>query len=99
VQQCVFFALGASGEAMRRFGAPFVHGLAPEPADRNAVFHRDGLGIDFPVQTAARFIQTDSSLSAKSGIPNDAPSSVWDEGMTLNFFRLREITHAVLPVM
>jgi 3-oxoacyl-[acyl-carrier protein] reductase len=24
---------------------------------------------------------------------------VWDEGMTLNFFRLREITHAVLPVM
>ncbi|MGZ8266903.1 MAG: SDR family NAD(P)-dependent oxidoreductase [Burkholderiales bacterium] len=32
-------------------------------------------------------------------IPYDAPQPVWDEGMTLNFFRLRELTHAVLPVM
>ncbi len=32
-------------------------------------------------------------------IPFDAPLSVWDEGMTLNFFRLRELTHAVIPGM
>jgi len=29
----------------------------------------------------------------------EAPSSLWEESMTLNFFRLRELTHAVLPEM
>jgi 3-oxoacyl-[acyl-carrier protein] reductase len=44
----------------------------------------------------------DSLINAAGGsrpIPHDAPASVWDEGMTLNFFRLRELTHAVLPAM
>lgn len=44
----------------------------------------------------------DSLVNAAGGsrpIPYDAPATVWDEGMTVNFFRLRELTHAVLPVM
>ena len=29
----------------------------------------------------------------------DAPAAIWEEAMTLNFMRLRELTHAVLPGM
>ena len=32
-------------------------------------------------------------------LPIDAPNEAWYEGMVLNFYRLREITHAVLPSM
>ena len=29
----------------------------------------------------------------------DAPAALWEEAMTLNFFRLRALTHAVVPGM
>ena len=32
-------------------------------------------------------------------LPLDATKEQWHEGMTLNFYRLRELTHAVLPGM
>ncbi len=32
-------------------------------------------------------------------LPVDAPDSAWDEALTLNFTRLRQLTHAVLPDM
>ena len=32
-------------------------------------------------------------------IPFDAPKADWQEGMTLNFWRLRELTHALVPGM
>jgi 3-oxoacyl-[acyl-carrier protein] reductase len=32
-------------------------------------------------------------------LPVDAPKVAWYEGMTLNFYRVRELTHAVLPSM
>ena len=32
-------------------------------------------------------------------LPIDAPKDAWYEGMILNFYRLRELTHAVLPSM
>lgn len=31
--------------------------------------------------------------------PIDAPRAKWDEGMTLNFFSIRELAHALLPGM
>lgn len=36
---------------------------------------------------------------ASRPIPFDAPRDAWLEGMTLNFFRLRELTHALVPRM
>ena len=36
---------------------------------------------------------------ASRPITFDAPSDAWLEGMTLNFFRLRELTHALVPQM
>jgi 3-oxoacyl-[acyl-carrier protein] reductase len=32
-------------------------------------------------------------------LPVDAPDAAWDEAITLNFTRLRQLTHAVLPQM
>jgi 3-oxoacyl-[acyl-carrier protein] reductase len=32
-------------------------------------------------------------------IPFDASKAEWEEGMTLNFWRLRELTHAIVPGM
>ena len=32
-------------------------------------------------------------------VPFDAPLGVWEEGMLVNFFRLRELSHAVVPGM
>ncbi|HEY4251086.1 MAG TPA: SDR family oxidoreductase [Roseomonas sp.] len=29
----------------------------------------------------------------------DAPRELWEEGMTLNFYRIRELTHALIPGM
>ena len=36
---------------------------------------------------------------ASKPLPVDAPDSKWDEAMTLNFTRVRQLTHAVLPQM
>jgi len=36
---------------------------------------------------------------ASKPLPVDAPDERWDEAMTLNFTRVRQLTHAVLPQM
>lgn len=46
--------------------------------------------------------QVDILINAAGGsraVAWDAPLAAWDEGMTLNFFRLRELTNAILPSM
>jgi hypothetical protein len=40
-----------------------------------------------------------NSAGGSRPIPVDAPDSIWDEAMMLNFTRLRQLTHAVLPSM
>jgi 3-oxoacyl-[acyl-carrier protein] reductase len=44
-------------------------------------------------------ILINSAGGSKPAIHVDAPDSVWDESMTLNFVRVRQLTHAVLPGM
>jgi len=62
----------------------------PETPARIAALAEQALGrIDILINAAG----------GSRPIPYDAPLPVWDEGMTLNFFRLRELTHAVLPAM
>jgi 3-oxoacyl-[acyl-carrier protein] reductase len=40
-----------------------------------------------------------NSAGGSRPIPMDAPDEIWDEALTLNFTRLRQLTHAVLPGM
>ncbi len=62
----------------------------PETPERLAASAEQHLGrIDILVNAAG----------GTRPIPFDAPLAVWEEGMTLNFFRLRELTHAAIPGM
>ena len=59
--------------------------------DRLARAALDALGsIDILVNSAG---------GSKPAIPIDAPESAWEESMTLNFVRVRQLTHAALPSM
>lgn len=44
-------------------------------------------------------ILVNSAGGSKPAIHVDTPDSEWDESMTLNFVRVRQLTHAVLPGM
>lgn len=44
-------------------------------------------------------ILINSAGGSKPAIGVDAPDAAWDESMTLNFVRVRQVTHAVLPGM
>jgi 3-oxoacyl-[acyl-carrier protein] reductase len=44
-------------------------------------------------------ILINSAGGSKPAIGVDAPDDAWDESMTLNFVRVRQVTHAVLPGM
>lgn len=46
--------------------------------------------------------RVDILINAAGGsrpMPFESPVEKWDEGMTVNFFRLRELSHAVIPGM
>jgi len=40
-----------------------------------------------------------NAAGASRPVPFDADKAAWEEGMMLNFFRIRELTHAVVPGM
>jgi 3-oxoacyl-[acyl-carrier protein] reductase len=61
---------------------------APSRLTRDAL---DALGhIDILVNSAG---------GSKPPLPIDAPEAQWEEAMTLNFTRIRQLTHAILPGM
>jgi 3-oxoacyl-[acyl-carrier protein] reductase len=62
----------------------------PETPGRLAAAAKQQLGrVDILVNAAGGTRQ----------IPFEAPVEIWEEGMMVNFFRLRELTHAVIPGM
>ena len=62
----------------------------PETPERLAAVARERLGrVDILVNAAG----------GSRPMPYDSPVEKWTEGMTVNFFRLREVSHAVLPGM
>ncbi|MBV9784530.1 MAG: SDR family oxidoreductase [Acidisphaera sp.] len=64
--------------------------LAEDAADRLAAAALEALGqVDILVNCAG----------GSRPLPIDAPESAWNEAITLNFTRQRQITHAVLPQM
>jgi len=44
-------------------------------------------------------ILVNAAGGSQPALPIDAPESKWSEAMTLNFIRVRQLTHAVLPGM
>lgn len=71
-----------------------------------AVIEADLYRADAPAQLAAaaleRLGRVDILINAAGGsrpTTFDASREIWEEAMTLNFFRLRELTHALVPGM
>jgi 3-oxoacyl-[acyl-carrier protein] reductase len=44
-------------------------------------------------------ILVNSAGGSQPPLPLDAPEAAWDDAMTLNYIRVRQLTHAVLPDM
>lgn len=75
-------------------------------APRLAIIASDVMAPTSPQQISEdalkAFGHIDILVNAAGGsrpIPLDAAEDKWEEGMTLNFTRLRQLTHAVLPSM
>ena len=90
------------GELLRELAAEITSAGAPPPA----IIEADLSALGAPEQIAARAQQDlgciDMLVNAAGGsrsIPFEATTEQWMEGMTINFFRLRELTHAVVPGM
>ena len=71
-----------------------------------AIIEADLYNPETPEHLAATARQhlgrVDILINAAGGsrpMPWDSPIEKWTEGMSINFFRLREVTHAVLPGM
>lgn len=82
---------GAIAAAGRRPPHVLHYDLYPEgAAERLAEEAQKALGhVDILINAAG----------GSRPLPFDAPKDRWSEGMTLNFWRLRELTHALVPDM
>ena len=75
-------------------------GVAPALID--ADFYPEGASEDVAARAIAALGHVDILVNAAGGsrpITFDATKAEWHEGMTLNFWRLRELTHAIVPGM
>jgi len=73
---------------------------------RVAVIAQDIMAADAPQRIAAAALaalgQVEILVNCAGGsrpLPVDAPEERWEEAMTLNFTRLRQLTHEILPGM
>jgi len=65
--------------------------LGPEAAAQLAQAAKQALGgVNILVNSAG---------GSKPPLPIDAPEAQWEEAMALNFTRIRQLTHAILPAM
>ncbi|GAA5232380.1 SDR family oxidoreductase [Verticiella sediminum] len=72
------------------------------PVALQADLYPDDAGETIAARAIAALGHVEILINAAGGsrpLPLDAPKEAWYEGVTLNFFRLRELTHAVLPSM
>jgi 3-oxoacyl-[acyl-carrier protein] reductase len=87
-----------------------LKGLADEIAARSGVppviieadLYPENAGEKLAQQATDALGRIDILINSAGGsrpISFDAGKDVWTEGMVLNFFRLRELTHAVIPGM
>jgi 3-oxoacyl-[acyl-carrier protein] reductase len=76
---------------------------APSPAIIEADVMPEGAAERLAAEAVKRLGQIDILANSAGGsqpaLPIDAPEAKWSEAMTLNFIRVRQLTHAVLPGM
>jgi 3-oxoacyl-[acyl-carrier protein] reductase len=87
-------------EALR---AEITAAAGPDPHIVDIDIMRPGAPKELAAAALAALGHIDILINCAGGskppIPLDAPEDAWEEGMTLNFVRVRQLTHAVLPSM
>ena len=79
--------------------------LAAEPGRIVPLFYdlyEKGAADDLARRATEAVGAVDILVNAAGGarkLPMDAPPEAWEEGMTVNFWRTRELTHAIVPSM
>jgi len=83
-----------------------VHEIVAEKGERPiplaADLYPENAGEEIARKAIEALGHVDILANAAGGsrpLPLDASKEAWHEGMTLNFWRLRELTHAVIPSM
>jgi 3-oxoacyl-[acyl-carrier protein] reductase len=94
--------------AARRMGllSELAKDIEQAGGKRPLIIETDLYQSESPERLAAAAAQKlgriDILINAAGGsraVPIDASLETWDEGMMVNFFRLRELSHAVIPIM
>jgi 3-oxoacyl-[acyl-carrier protein] reductase len=90
------------GQLLKALASEIVAGGAPDP--HIAII--DIMEADAPQRLAQEALaglgRVDILINCAGGsrpLPIDAPEAKWEEAMTLNFTRVRQLTHALLPSM
>lgn len=90
------------GDALRKLAQEIESGGGPAPAVIEADLYQSDTPYKLCREATSRLGHIDILVNAAGGsrtIPWDAAIDKWDEGMTLNFFRVRELTTQALPGM
>ena len=90
------------GELLRKVAQEIKAAGYAEPVVLEADLYDPATPERLAAAACDRLGRVDILVNAAGGsrpIPFDAPVETWEEGMMVNFFRLRELTHALLPTM
>jgi 3-oxoacyl-[acyl-carrier protein] reductase len=87
---------------LEELAAQIVSAGGVAPVLIEADFYPENASESVAARALAALGQVDILINAAGGsrpITFDASKAQWDEGMTLNFWRIRELTHAIVPSM
>ena len=90
------------GELLRKVAEEIKAAGHIEPIVLEADLSEAATPARLAAEACGRLGRVDILVNAAGGsraIQFDAPVETWEEGMMVNFFRLRELTHALLPEM
>jgi 3-oxoacyl-[acyl-carrier protein] reductase len=90
------------GDLLRQAAQEILAASGHEPCVIEGDLYQPEAPARIAAEAHAKLGRIDILVNAAGGsrpIPFDTPPAVWEESMLLNFFRLRELTHAILPGM
>ena len=89
-------------ELLRKTAREFVTAGYPEPIVLEADLYAEETPHALAAAATDALSRVDILINCAGGsrpLPLDAPAEKWSESLMLNFFRVRELTHALLPGM
>ena len=95
-------AVARRRELLQELTREIEAGGGPPPLILEADLYPEGASEGIARDALALLGHVDILINSAGGsrpIPIDAESAYWSEAMVLNFFRIRELTHALLPSM